>query len=67
MEIKATIITTDITEKKTFDNIDDERYERKMKLAASFRLFAHYNFDEGIAGHITVRDPEFKSTFWVNP
>ena len=49
------------------NNIDDERSERKLKLASAFRLFAHYGFDEGIAGHITVRDPEFMDTFWVNP
>jgi len=30
-------------------------------------MFSKYGFDEGIAGHITVRDPEFPETFWVNP
>lgn len=65
--MSSSIITEDITEQKTFDNVEDERQERKLKLAAAFRVFAHYNFDEGIAGHITVRDPEFKDTFWVNP
>ncbi|MGT2466529.1 class II aldolase/adducin family protein [Mesorhizobium atlanticum] len=24
-------------------------------------------FSEGVAGHITVRDPEYTDTFWVNP
>ena len=24
-------------------------------------------FCEGVAGHITARDPEFPDTFWVNP
>ena len=37
------------------------------RLAAGFRLFALYGFDEGLAGHITYRDPEFKDHFWVNP
>lgn len=50
-----------------FDNVEDERYHRKQRLAAAFRLFAHYGFDEGVAGHITVRDPEFTDCFWVNP
>ena len=51
----------------TFDRIEDERCHRQQRLAAAFRLFAYYGFDEGIAGHITVRDPEFTDCFWVNP
>jgi ribulose-5-phosphate 4-epimerase/fuculose-1-phosphate aldolase len=61
------IISGDLLSKKHFDNFQDERAERKVKLASAFRVFAHYGFDEGIAGHITVRDPEFPETFWVNP
>jgi ribulose-5-phosphate 4-epimerase/fuculose-1-phosphate aldolase len=30
-------------------------------------LFSRFGFDEGVAGHITARDPEFTDTFWVNP
>ncbi len=44
-----------------------ERLYRKQRLAAAYRLFAHYQFDMGGAGHITVRDPEFADYFWVNP
>ena len=44
-----------------------ERLQRKQKLAAAYRLFARFNFDEGVAGHITVRDPESADRFWVNP
>ena len=51
----------------TFDSIEDERRDRQERLAAAFHLFAYYGFDEGIAGHITVRDPEFSDCFWVNP
>src|SRR5262245_43544990 len=47
--------------------IEDERLHRKQRLAAAFRLFARYGFDEGVAGHITARDPEFPTKFWVNP
>lgn len=61
------IIPGELTAKSKFENIHDERHERKLKLASAFRLFAYYGFDEGIAGHITVRDPEFEDTFWVNP
>jgi len=31
---------------------------RKEQLAAGFRLFGRFGFSEGVAGHITVRDPE---------
>jgi ribulose-5-phosphate 4-epimerase/fuculose-1-phosphate aldolase len=47
--------------------IEAERLFRKQRLAASFRLFAKYGFDQGVAGHITARDPEFPDQFWVNP
>jgi len=47
--------------------IEEERLYRKQRLAASFRLFGRYGFDEGIAGHITARDPEHLDHFWVNP
>jgi ribulose-5-phosphate 4-epimerase/fuculose-1-phosphate aldolase len=50
-----------------FDNIEDERRHRKQRLAAAFRLFGHFGFDEGVAGHITARDPELLDHFWVNP
>jgi len=63
----ANIISSEIASEGKFESIHDERHERKLKLASAFRVFAHYNFDEGIAGHITVRDPEFTDTFWVNP
>jgi ribulose-5-phosphate 4-epimerase/fuculose-1-phosphate aldolase len=51
----------------TFDSIEEERQHRKERLAASFRLFSKFGFDEGIAGHITARDPEHTDSFWVNP
>ena len=44
-----------------------ERQRRKERLAASFRLFGRFGFDEGVAGHITARDPERLDHFWVNP
>ena len=45
----------------------EEREYLKGRLAAAFRLFAKFNFDEGVAGHITLRDPVEPQTFWVNP
>src|SRR4051812_11560196 len=50
-----------------FTNVEDERRYRKQHLAAAFRLFGHFGFDEGAAGHITARDPELLDHFWVNP
>ncbi|MHB1986974.1 MAG: class II aldolase/adducin family protein [Acidimicrobiales bacterium] len=44
-----------------------ERLQRKQKLAAAYRLFSRFGFDEGVAGHITARDPELTDHFWVNP
>ncbi|WP_431970524.1 class II aldolase/adducin family protein [Nocardia sp. bgisy134] len=51
----------------TFDSIEAERQYRKEQLAAGFRLFGRFGFAEGVAGHITVRDPENPDYFWVNP
>src|SRR5438270_3406147 len=51
----------------TFDSVEDERAHRKVRLAAAFRLFSRFGFDEGVAGHITARDPELTDHFWVNP
>ncbi len=50
-----------------FASVEDERRHRKQRLAAGFRLFGHFGFDEGVAGHITARDPELTDHFWVNP
>ncbi|NEO84057.1 MAG: class II aldolase/adducin family protein [Spirulina sp. SIO3F2] len=51
----------------SYDRIKDERLHRQQCLAAGLRLFAYYGFDEGVAGHITARDPELTDHFWVNP
>ena len=48
-------------------NMADERRYRKQELAAAFRIFSRFGLDEGAAGHITVRDPEYPDTFWLNP
>jgi len=51
----------------SFASVEDERLHRKQRLAAGFRLFSKFGFDEGVAGHITARDPELSDHFWVNP
>jgi ribulose-5-phosphate 4-epimerase/fuculose-1-phosphate aldolase len=50
-----------------FLTVEEERRHRKQRLAAAFRLFGQFGFDEGVAGHITARDPELLDHFWVNP
>jgi ribulose-5-phosphate 4-epimerase/fuculose-1-phosphate aldolase len=52
---------------KTFESVEEERMERKVKLAAAFRMFSKAGLDEGVAGHVTARDPEFPDSYWVNP
>jgi len=51
----------------TFDDLDAERLHRKQRLAGALRIFGRYGFGEGVAGHITARDPERLDHFWVNP
>jgi ribulose-5-phosphate 4-epimerase/fuculose-1-phosphate aldolase len=51
----------------TFATLDEEREHRKEKLAAALRIFGRLGFGEGVAGHITARDPELTDHFWVNP
>ncbi|CZS97202.1 related to novobiocin biosynthesis protein novR [Rhynchosporium agropyri] len=45
----------------------EERDYQKGRLALAFRIFAKFGFDEGVAGHITLRDPVHPDHFWVNP
>ena len=40
-----------------FSNKLDEVKYQKQYLAAAFRVFAKQGFDEGVAGHISLRDP----------
>ncbi|KAH7555480.1 hypothetical protein BM1_07103 [Bipolaris maydis] len=51
----------------TFTRLEDERLYRKQHLAAAYRVFASRGFDEGVAGHISVRDPIMTDHFWLNP
>lgn len=50
-----------------FNSVEEARLHRKKMLAVSFRLFSKFGYDEGVAGHITARDPEYPDHFWVNP
>ncbi len=59
--------TANIPEQPAFDSFEAERQHRKQRMAAAFRLFSRMGFDEGVAGHLTARDPELTDHFWVNP
>jgi ribulose-5-phosphate 4-epimerase/fuculose-1-phosphate aldolase len=65
IELTAKPVTLDLI--PTFATVEEERQHRKEKLAGALRVFGRLGFGEGVAGHITVRDPEFTDHFWVNP
>lgn len=46
---------------------EEERDHRKLRLVVAFRVLASLEMDDGVAGHVTVRDPEHPGLFWVNP
>jgi ribulose-5-phosphate 4-epimerase/fuculose-1-phosphate aldolase len=64
---RGTADTITTLEPPTFASVEEERLHRKQRLAAACRIFHLCGFNEGVAGHITVRDPEFPDRFWVNP
>ncbi|KAL4928460.1 class II aldolase/adducin domain protein [Aspergillus undulatus] len=51
----------------TFSDSYAERQWIKEHMAAAFRYFGKEGFNEGISGHISVRDPVLKDHFWINP
>ncbi|KAH9484337.1 Meiotically up-regulated gene 14 protein [Psilocybe cubensis] len=51
----------------TFESKLEERDYLKFRLAQAFRIFGNLGYNEGVAGHITVRDPIKPDCFWVNP
>ncbi|KAF9238272.1 class II aldolase adducin domain protein [Melanogaster broomeanus] len=57
----------DTQETPVISNPQQERDFLKFRLAQAYRIFAKYGYDQGTAGHITVRDPIRKDCFWVNP
>ncbi|KAI0797674.1 class II aldolase/adducin domain-containing protein [Abortiporus biennis] len=50
-----------------FEDKLEEREYQKFRLAQAFRIFGNLGFEEGVAGHITVRDCIRPDCFWVNP
>lgn len=50
-----------------FSSYDKQRAYMLNHMAGAFRVFARHGFVEGMAGHISLRDPEFPDRFWTNP
>lgn len=52
---KAKVAMPGFPTKKKFADKYEEREYHKGRLALAFRIFAKLGFDEGVAGHITLR------------
>lgn len=50
-----------------FPNFEKQREYMLNHMAGAFRVFAGHGFVEGMAGHISMRDPEHPDLFWTNP
>jgi hypothetical protein len=43
-----------------------ERQWAKEHMAAAFRIFAKFGFNDGAGGHISLRDPVEPNCFWIS-
>jgi ribulose-5-phosphate 4-epimerase/fuculose-1-phosphate aldolase len=50
-----------------FATVGEERESRKAMLVAGLHILGAMDMEEGVAGHVTARDPEHADRFWVNP
>jgi len=50
-----------------FEDPYEQREYLKGRLALAFRIFAKLGFEEGVVGHITLRDSVWPDHFWINP
>ncbi|KAG8631088.1 hypothetical protein KVT40_000228 [Elsinoe batatas] len=51
----------------TYPSFAAHRREILAHMAGAFRVFSTKKFTEGMSGHISLRDPEYPTTFWTNP
>ncbi|MFE6834517.1 class II aldolase/adducin family protein [Streptomyces sp. NPDC057705] len=49
------------------DTAEAARAHRKERLAGALRLLGRLGYEDGVAGQVTVRDPELEDCYWVNP
>ena len=61
------IVLPNFIENYEFVNLEAKRQYEKIILALTFNIFSDLGFNEGIAGHITLRDSIYPNLFWVNP
>ena len=52
---------------EVIEDVEAVRKDRKERLTAGLRILGRLNLAEGVAGHVTARDPELTDHFWVNP
>ncbi|RMZ38156.1 hypothetical protein AFCA_000150 [Aspergillus flavus] len=64
---RLAVVDEEAEQPPKFDDPYQERRYLKHRLALAFRIFAKLDLSEGVAGHITVRDPVDPTSFWVNP
>ncbi|KAH7024776.1 class II aldolase family protein [Microdochium trichocladiopsis] len=50
-----------------FPSFAEHRTWIKQHMAGVFRHWSREGYIEGISGHISVQDPEFRDAFWFNP
>ena len=50
-----------------FNSFEKQRRWMLEHMAGAFRVFARKGFTEGVAGHMSLRDPEHPNCFWTNP
>jgi hypothetical protein len=63
---KAELVMPKFPGPKTFADKYEEREYQKGRLVLAFRIFAKLGFDEGVAGHITLRvSLVFRIRKWV--
>lgn len=48
-----------------FDDPHKQREYLKTRLALAFRIFAKFGFDDGVAGHITLRVSSSSNNFYL--
>ncbi|OGM45123.1 hypothetical protein ABOM_006620 [Aspergillus bombycis] len=51
----------------SYTSVEAQRHAMLEHMAGAFRVFARRGYDEGLAGHISLRDPEHPNAFWTNP
>lgn len=51
----------------SFTSQEEKRRWQLEHMAGAFRIFGRHGYAEGMAGHISVRDPILPNAFWINP